>query len=53
MKVKSYVMMMIVGGMLYSCAPETKTLGIGIKSENRNDSIRPGDDFYESLMVTG
>lgn len=38
---------MLVGALCYSCAPGETSLGIGIKKENRNESIRPGDDFYE------
>lgn len=46
MKVKNLLVMAMVGTICYSCT-ETKPLGIGVKAENRDESIRPGDDFYE------
>ena len=47
MKVQNYFIAMIVGALCYSCAPSTKPLGVGIKKENRDETKKPGDDFYE------
>ena len=47
MKVQNYFIAMIVGALCYSCAPSTQPLGVGIKKENRDETKKPGDDFYE------
>ena len=40
-------MMAMAAAFCCSCATDTQKLGIGIKAENRDETVRPGDDFYE------
>ena len=47
MKAKTILMTAVACTLCCSCANETQKLGIGIKKENRDESKRPGDDFYE------
>ncbi len=47
MKFRYFMVAFAAGSLLCSCASDTKTQGIGIKKENRDESVRPGDDFFE------
>ena len=44
MKVKQILAVMVTSITLCGCQQQ---LGIGIKTENMNDSVAPGEDFYE------
>ncbi|MCF0166913.1 MAG: M13 family metallopeptidase [Bacteroidales bacterium] len=47
MRLQKALLALAVGVLLCSCANTAPKQTIGIKKENRNESVRPGDDFFE------
>ncbi len=47
MKLKNYVPMIAMAILGTSCANRADNNGIGIRMENLNDSVSPGEDFYQ------
>lgn len=47
MKLNYLFMAAFAGVMLCSCGESAPKQGIGIKKENRDESVKPGDDFFE------
>lgn len=47
MKLKNYVPMIAMAILGTSCANRAENNGIGIRMENLNDSVSPGEDFYQ------
>ncbi len=47
MKFNSYLPIVAMAITMTACGSKSGELGIGIKTENMNDSVKPGTDFYQ------